>query len=648
MPAENLAQIFSQKIFRIPDYQRGYAWKEKQLSDLWEDIEDIKEVGTDFKKHYVGALFVEEKDPSDNERWLTVEKFYDVVDGQQRLTTLSILLFVLLEFCESEYSGESKEEWKKHFLFKKNATGESKIYRFSYSGNNPNYSYLQGVIFENDKILFSEQSIDSYSLNLLYAKEFFTTKIKGLSPAEREVVFRKVTTSFMFDFRKVDDDLDVQVVFETMNNRGKKLSVFERLKNRLIFLNEKFNPNEQDKENLRKKINDCWGNVFSWLGRNPNILLDEDDFLSAFLSIYRKPKEAVFSEEEAEERIFQIFCSKPEKYLRDGTAYEEPISHQKIDFFVLCLSAAAEKWHRINFPAHKIEQKLLILNRNKDLKVLFLSLFLIEKNDSNISEILVQLEKAIFRNRVPGLWIFDERTLATWARNLFSEEKAPADFLTSILELNSKDANPISLLNSFKPLFDYERGPKGFYRWGALKYFLFEYEEYLRMEFGETDYKVTLRNYDSTSVEHIIPSHYWENWTECVKEFTGKIIETKSGMAPKILINTLGNLTILKNGKNSSLGNRSWNEKQVRFTTGSFNEIEVSKFNNWDHFAVFSRGKKLINFLCKKVGMKALNDEQIGLLLFYDQDFFVERQIENIDSENVSLMTETQLTSIPT
>ena len=41
MAAINLLELFNGKIFRIPDYQRGYAWEEKQLQELWDDIEEI-------------------------------------------------------------------------------------------------------------------------------------------------------------------------------------------------------------------------------------------------------------------------------------------------------------------------------------------------------------------------------------------------------------------------------------------------------------------------------------------------------------------------------------------------------------------------------------------------------------------------------
>lgn len=75
----------------------------------------------------------------------------------------------------------------------------------------------------------------------------------------------------MFNIHEIDDDYDVFVAFETMNNRGKKLTNLELLKNRLIYLTTLYSDSKfdkLDKANLRKQINDTWKEVYYQLGRN--------------------------------------------------------------------------------------------------------------------------------------------------------------------------------------------------------------------------------------------------------------------------------------------------------------------------------------------------------------------------------------------
>lgn len=97
----NLNKIFTDRIFRIPDYQRGYAWRDKQLKDYWNDLVQL-ESG---KNHYLGVLTFEDVAEDryktwDDDLWIIEYKCFAplyIVDGQQRLTTSIILIQAILE-----------------------------------------------------------------------------------------------------------------------------------------------------------------------------------------------------------------------------------------------------------------------------------------------------------------------------------------------------------------------------------------------------------------------------------------------------------------------------------------------------------------------------------------------------------------------
>ena len=87
----------------------------------------------------------------------------------------------------------------------------------------------------------------------------------------------------------IENDFDVSVAFETMNNRGKKLSTLEILKNRLIYLKTVFSNedlSEQDKDTLRCEINTAWAEIYTQIGRNKNEPLNDDDFLRNHWNMY--------------------------------------------------------------------------------------------------------------------------------------------------------------------------------------------------------------------------------------------------------------------------------------------------------------------------------------------------------------------------
>jgi len=222
---QSLTEIFNQKIFRIPDFQRGYSWEKEQLEDFWEDIQNLK---TD-KVHYIGLLTVE---PIDKKNVQTIEKWQDdlwllekglsayyVVDGQQRLTTSIILINEILnQFKDGEgLNFDIKERWVSKFLY--NEFGSTyKSFIFGYEKDNPSDEYFKTKILAQhssaaDKV--PEQTL--YTANLNFAKIFFQKKLKELKKEDMEDVFKKLVNKLKFNFYEIDEELDVHVTFETMN-----------------------------------------------------------------------------------------------------------------------------------------------------------------------------------------------------------------------------------------------------------------------------------------------------------------------------------------------------------------------------------------------------------------------------------------------
>ena len=70
---QNLSEIFNNCFFRIPDYQRGYAWKEEQLIDFWNDVYYLNED----KSHYTGLITVKNVAKSDVSALENLEKWKD-------------------------------------------------------------------------------------------------------------------------------------------------------------------------------------------------------------------------------------------------------------------------------------------------------------------------------------------------------------------------------------------------------------------------------------------------------------------------------------------------------------------------------------------------------------------------------------------
>ena len=305
---QSLSQIFQNKLFRIPDYQRGYAWQDSQLRDFWEDLINLQLE----RYHYTGLLsmkILNKKEAAalgNDDQWLLRSGFkaYHIVDGQQRLTTFVILLNEIIEYVKKLPENKDKSEEiiylgyenlrdirAKYICRKMPPDGLIITYMFGYENDNPSAEYLKYKVFGQKYGGTIKETY--YTKNLKYAKEFFAKEIhdfyakkniEGLSQ-----IYQKLTLQLMFNIHEIEDDYDVFVAFETMNNRGKKLTNLELLKNRLIYLTTLYNKDVLDEQNevaLREMINKAWKEVYYQLGRNENEPISDDEFLRAHWIMY--------------------------------------------------------------------------------------------------------------------------------------------------------------------------------------------------------------------------------------------------------------------------------------------------------------------------------------------------------------------------
>ncbi len=306
-----LDSLFKEKLFRIPDYQRGYAWGREQLDAFWEDLINLP----DGRSHYTGVLTLKEIPSADvqhddKEFWLVDDhsyKLYHIVDGQQRLTTFTLFLQAFIELLRSlpENEGQADDAIyltdtlsiaavESKFLFEVKPAGEAfRTYKFGYTVDNPSYEYMRyrilgevggGTVFET-----------FYTLNLSNGKRYFKEQLRAWHKEEGisglQGMYRTLTKRFLFNEYIIKDEFDVFVAFETMNNRGKTLSDLELLKNRLVYLTTLYTDAELDpaeRRDLRNSINDAWKEVYFQLGRNKSKPLNDDDFLRAHWMMYFK------------------------------------------------------------------------------------------------------------------------------------------------------------------------------------------------------------------------------------------------------------------------------------------------------------------------------------------------------------------------
>lgn len=306
----NLQDVFQNRIFRIPGYQRGYSWETKHIEQLWNDIQNINYPFPENANHFTGTLTLNKFSQTDLNKIeienhgyqifrskvkINGESFtpYHLVDGQQRLTTLLILLSILIDAiltdanCNLEIK-KSAENSKKKYLILLDEDNLTK-HLFGYETDVPSHEYLLNNIF-NDLTVENVEPETLYTNRLGNARDFFIRKLINFQPDEKERLFNKIEDRLLFSLLILnetnDRKIDVSMAFETLNFRGKTLSVLELFKNRVLYLISKRNLNDIQKSELSKNVIDTWLIVYKWLGKNHNKELNDDDFLKAFWLLY--------------------------------------------------------------------------------------------------------------------------------------------------------------------------------------------------------------------------------------------------------------------------------------------------------------------------------------------------------------------------
>lgn len=648
-----LSKLFTERLFRIPDYQRGYAWTEKQLKDFWSDIEQL-EPG---RNHYTGVLTLENVHVDTYSQWHDdfwiisargYQPFY-IVDGQQRMTTAIILVQIILESVPDgvKLNYTEKDDIRKKFIFDSKDNLISRSYIFGYEDNNPSYEYLKARIFCERTSGDIQETV--YTQNLKRAKKFFSDKIVSMSVPDIEVLFRKLTQNLLFNIFTISEEVDVCVAFETMNNRGKPLSYLELLKNRLIYLSLKFDEPEHERAKLRRAINDCWRTIYHNLGRNKNQPLSDDWFLlTHFLTYFGKLSHKLSG---GDDRFFFRNFIVPEnasilleklfitKNLARDTMGDFQVTLKSVYDYVSSLQDSIKIWYNINNPfesdyEHDVKVWLDKIDRIGEDVYFPLVLAFLEKvkDDSKIVTFLQAVERHGFLLTVSGNY-----------RSYYSSSFENS-FLAMAAELGSGHTSPdkvvkfvVEQTNEFvkheyfsKNAIECFRG-RGFYEWRGIKYFLYEYNLHLQRRSKTDRAKIFWPEFvesrkDFMSVEHVYPQNArHEYWTSRFSRYNQK--------QKAALRNSLGNLLPLSKPKNSSLSNRPFDDKVegkgdsvIGYRYGSYAENEVSKVDEWTATEIAVRGIKMLNFMEKRWSVDFGTDDQKLYILGLDflRDDFVD------------------------
>jgi hypothetical protein len=245
--ARSLTFLANEGSVKIPFFQRAYIWNKDNWDEL---ISDLLESG---KSHFLGSLILKQVDvPSGNTKQVMV------IDGQQRLTTLSILLRTLYDSFDTDTQEACKQDLETCLFYKKRPSSKELFVKIEHS--KVDCKHFQSVI---------RKEIDPDSLdlcvsesNILKCYKFFTDHLVSVDMEKRVSLF----DDLMDDDKKIlvvidlTDADDEQSIFDTINSAGVRLSSADIVKN--VLFQRAFDLYENNEE-VEKLYKDNWEIVFA-------------------------------------------------------------------------------------------------------------------------------------------------------------------------------------------------------------------------------------------------------------------------------------------------------------------------------------------------------------------------------------------------
>lgn len=234
---ETVAEVFSKDKFSIPQYQRDYAWKRQNFVDLWEDLEEAIE-SKDSQGHFLGTIVVAPNKEN--------SQIFDIIDGQQRTTTIFMLLYALATKCDN------KETLKTKFLLDEN--GELKL-----EVAPQNQQFFEKLLKQAEKGHNTElkgEADTQGKKNLYEVFQSILDKVANFDSNKAKVYIESLKAMILMWLEEPNSGRAIRT-FQSVNDRGVPLNLLDKLKSLLIYYSNRY-----CKGVLDEKINNDFGDIF--------------------------------------------------------------------------------------------------------------------------------------------------------------------------------------------------------------------------------------------------------------------------------------------------------------------------------------------------------------------------------------------------
>ena len=548
----SLIELLDKRLFTIPDYQRSYSWSERQREDLFNDILSLGKEGDD-ASHFMATVVCLRRGKV---RLGTDDmKKLDIVDGQQRLTTL-VILFNAIRFALDKNDEDQKRSADELGNLLVKPHGDNLLLLQT----NHDSSRFFANYLRRDTAPSPDTAKTLADRNLLSAirecRNFVNAWVNDGTLLDLAALIKNGLT---FILHEISEEKTVYTVFEVLNSRGIEVAWIDRLKS--ILMGMAFSLEDNSRENLIKELHTIWRDIYNVIGLRQGFNTEALRFAATLHAANRQSKP--LSEQDAVDS------------LRGQASLEGAKSIGEVAHWLLEITEACH--------AVRSNPRQNAVTRITQARLLAVALHAAGFNDHEKHKLLGTWEKVSFR--IYGLHAMDARyevgAYCRLAWDVANDKVSSEETQERILKIGSDF--------TIEEGIDNLRGQDCYTNWrDELRYFLFLYEEHLAQERGQevdnNHWKHVWAEKADLSIEHILPQNYKK--LDSIKH-------------------TLGNLMLLPPKRNSRLKDKPPRQKADSYReTGFLHAGEVAemleKAPRWTKKAGEERERKLLDWASKE------------------------------------------------
>ncbi|MBK1621481.1 hypothetical protein CKO42_24330 [Lamprobacter modestohalophilus] len=537
--------------YRVPPFQRDYSWTEDEWDDLWQDMVALFETDGE-PAHYMGYLVLQSSD----------SKQFDIIDGQQRLTTISVMILAGLGHLQdlinskldAENNAKRKEQLQNSYIGYLDPV--SLVPRSKLELNRHNNRFYQTYLVPLDKL--PQRGLNASEHQLRKAFNWFKDRIKtrtgNLTDSGKALTafIDALVDKLFFTVITVTDELNAFKVFETLNARGVRLSSTDLLKNYLFSV---ISTQETHETELRA-LEERWERIVGLLG---------SESFPEFLRLFWNSRNKLVRKSDLFKTIRRRITTRDAAFelLRD--------LDRSAAVYAALRDPQDPSW--VADERRTLEQLVMFNVRQPLAMLLACHGTFYESERAGFSRIMKTVAVVSFRyNVICNLQTHEQERLyndIAWKVSAGTYSRA-SDVISALREVYPDD-------NQFKAAFsEKELRTTNSRNKKVVRYILFEIERQRsgkRFEFESATY----------NLEHILPEHPSEAWSY--------IEESKQDR----LIYRIGNMTPLETNRNRDLGNASYAVKKEVYEQSDFEitRAVAKHYDIWDEPKIEARQKQL-------------------------------------------------------